>query len=317
MSTESDRSSKGVDVQILETLQRRFERADDQWPNLHHAFIHFGIGVQGLSPVRFFQRAVVQFVVSVLAPEYATIECTSSSQANLSVFWGSNDNDISGLRLFHKLSLAVARALWPDEVAFVFKDARWHTVWWTDSWIAAMQSEGRERNDPILRVNRYDLRIGEHESDLELVPGFTVPIPTGMAVSLKNERETWRLLLPKYAKSGLAMFTLEQGLFQASAYALARITSGDWAELKPPKNRPSADDLVILRALVNAKCSLVQTDIVEHVTDLGTRFSRGTVGKRLAVLEGAGLVHYPHGRRKGAAPTDRGHELVVGMPAER
>ena len=50
---------------------------------------------------------------------------------------------------------------------------------------------------------------------------------------------------------------------------------------------------------------------------LNRKLGRGTVGQRLKVLERDGLVHYPHGPMKGAAPTDRGRKLVARTATER
>lgn len=88
-------------------------------------------------------------------------------------------------------------------------------------------------------------------------------------------------------------------------------------DIKPQPEPLTATDLLILRALVNSQCSLVQTEIVEQVKKMSRKLGRGTVGKRLKVLVRDGLVHYPHGPMKGAVPTDRGRELVAGTATER
>ncbi len=69
---------------------------------------------------------------------------------------------------------------------------------------------------------------------------------------------------------------------------------------------PTSNDLLILKALGKSPSTLKRVDIQS-----ATRLSSGTVQKCLQNLEKRGLVHRPHGQRRGWALTDAGERLLA------
>ena len=294
----------------LRALQQRFERADEQWPSLHHAFLNEGAGVQGLSPLRFFTFAVARTLILPLADGQTVLDCRSTPAANLAVFWSDSPKDQAALRLFHDLSLAVHRSLWPSDSDVRFPDFGWERQCDTDSWLDVLYVEGSTRRDPFLHVRRHDLEVDKKAGVFRLVPGYSHPIPKGTALGLHNRRRRWDSLLLKFAACGVCLRTLEQGVFRASAYAIDRILAGDWNAPDASPSIPTRDGFMVLQVLAQSACCLVQDDIAEQTIKFGRKLSRGTVGKTLARLEKQRRVFYPAGAKKGAAITDDGRLLV-------
>jgi hypothetical protein len=72
---------------------------------------------------------------------------------------------------------------------------------------------------------------------------------------------------------------------------------------------PTKEDRMILRALLSAVGTSVQTEVAE-----ASRVSRKTVGRRLRVMVRYGLVHYPHGAKKGTVLTEPGRAFAETLP---
>lgn len=84
------------------------------------------------------------------------------------------------------------------------------------------------------------------------------------------------------------------------------------ADLASTVFTPTEDDLKVLRALDEAKQTLIQTELAVR-SDL----SRGTVGDIVRNLQRWGLVYHPRGSRKGAAITDDGRALLKRVGGRR
>ncbi len=299
----------------LKALQRRFERADEPWPSLHHAFFNVGGGAQGRSPLAYFTTVVGRTIVLPLADDPTILDCRGTPVANLSAFWSDSSGNHAALRLFQELSLAVYRSLWPKDTEVRFPDFGWQRQWATDCWLNVLYIEGPTRKDPFLHVRQHDLEVDKKAGVFRLVPGYSHPIPKGTAVGVRNRRRRWDSLLVKFAACGVCLRTLEQGLFRASAYAIERILAGDWNAPDASPSVPTRDEFVVLQVLDKSNCCLVQTDIAAQTKKFERGLSRGTVGRCLARLKQQERVCYPNGPTKGAAITDEGRQLVPADPS--
>jgi len=78
--------------------------------------------------------------------------------------------------------------------------------------------------------------------------------------------------------------------------------------------KPAHDDLVVLRKLSTYHRAVQHKDLVEALEKDGTPLSTRTIGPLMKRLHLAEMIHYPHGPRKGATVTDKGHSLLQKNP---
>lgn len=217
---------------VLENLRQGFNRADQRWPGLQHAFVQFD--QDALLPyvvsgeLDFMHETLPRAVVGPLVHEQTILKCSYSWFLSMgrgfcyTVYFDDTPGGRSAVRLFAQLAVAACRCVLPHFAPLMPCGEYWFPSFWADIWLELLYSFGQEHSDPLLYVRELRLKVATDGTRFSLTPGYRTSVPLGDAPGLEQPRP-WRDVLEDCARLGACVDVLDTGVFRASAYTIERL----------------------------------------------------------------------------------------------